>query len=81
MLVVAQIVSEIVGTITNLTTENLQEHLFEHFNSEGHNGLLHDVSITLIDKTDAKTPIKREHYWRHTLETLAPHGLNVENDF
>ena len=40
----------------------LQKHLFEHFNSEGHNGFLHDVSVTLIDKTDAKNPIKREHY-------------------
>ena len=58
-----------------------QEHLFEHFNSEGHNGFLHDVSVTLIDKTDAKNPIKREHYWRHTLKTLAPYGLNVEDDF
>ena len=62
MLVVPQIVSKIVGTITNLMIENLQEHLFEHFNSEGHNGFLHDVSITLIDKTDANTLIKQEHY-------------------
>ena len=36
----------------------LQEHLFEHFNSEGNNGFLHEVSVTLIDKTDAKNPIK-----------------------
>ena len=59
----------------------LQEHLLEHFNSERHNGFLHDVSVTLVDKTDAKNPIKREHYWWHTLKTLAPHGLNVEDDF
>ena len=59
----------------------LQEHLFEHFNSEGHNGFLHDVSVTLIDKIDAKNPIKRKHYWRHTLKTLAPYCLNVEDDF
>ena len=59
----------------------LQEHLFEHFNSEGQNGFLHEVWVTLIDKTDAKNPIKREHYWRHTHKTLAPHGLNVEDDF
>ena len=32
----------------------LQEHLFEHFNSEGHNGFLHDVSVTLINRTDGK---------------------------
>ena len=59
----------------------LQEHLFEHFSSEEHNGLLHYVSLTLIDKTDAKNPIKLEHYWRHTLKTLAFYGLNVEDDF
>ena len=91
ILVVPQIVSDIFGTLWNNYKCNdrkyargeacLQEHLFEHFNSEGHNGFLHDVSVTLIDKTDAKNPIKREHYWRHTLKTLAPHGLNVEDDF
>ena len=59
----------------------LQEHLFEHFNSEGRNEFSHDVSVTLIDKTDAKYPIKREHYQRHTLKMLAPHGLNVEDEF
>ena len=48
---------------------------------EGHNGFLHDVSLTLTDKTDAKNPIKQGHYWRHTFKTLAPHGLNVEDDF
>ena len=37
----------------------LQEHLFEHFNSEGYNGFLLDVSVTLIDKTDAKILSKK----------------------
>ena len=59
----------------------LQEHLFEHFNSQRHNRFLDDVSVTLIDKSDAKNPIKREHYCRHTLKMLAPHGLDVEDDF
>ena len=67
MLVEPQIVSDIIGTIINVMTENmrgeacLQEHLLEHFNSEENNGFLHDLSVTLIDKTDAKYPIKREH--------------------
>ena len=39
---------------------------------EGHNGFLHDVSVTLIDKTDGKNLIKQEHYWH--LKNLAPHG-------
>ena len=46
----------------------LQEYLFEH-----------DISVTLINKIDAKKPIKREHYWQHTLKRLAPRGLNVED--
>ena len=33
----------------------LQEHLFKHFNGEEHNGILRDVSVILIDKTDGKT--------------------------
>ena len=59
----------------------LQEHLFEHFNSEGCNWFLHDVQIHWLIKQMQKNPIKREHYWQHTLKTLAPHGLNVEVDF
>ena len=36
-------------------------------------------SITLIDKTDGKNPKKREDYWRRTLKTYSPFGLNVED--
>ena len=57
----------------------MQEYLYSHFESEGHNGFLEDVSITLIDKTDGSNPTKREFFWMHTLKTLAPYGLNVEN--
>ena len=46
---------------------------------KGCNGFLEDVSITLIDKTDGSDPTKRETFWMHTLKTLAPYGLNVEN--
>ena len=59
----------------------MQEHLFEYFSSEGHNGFLHDAPVTLINKTDAKNPIKRENRWRHTLKTLAHHSVNVEDHF
>ena len=48
---------------------SLQEHLFEHFNSEGHNGFLLDVSVTLIDKsTLLNKSITRN------IPTLALHG-------
>ena len=46
----------------------------------GHNGFLNNVSITLIGKADRKNPRKREDYWRRTLKTYAPFGLDVENN-
>ena len=57
----------------------MQEYLYSQFESERHNGFLEIVSITLIEKTDGSDPTKREHFWMHTLKTLAPYGLNVEN--
>ena len=57
----------------------MQEYLYSHFESEGHNGFLEDVSIALIDKTDGSDPTKREKFWMHTLKTLAPYGLNIED--
>ena len=50
-----------------------QEHLFRHFHST------ENVKITLIDKTDGQNPKKREDYWRRTLKTYVPFGLNVED--
>ena len=44
----------------------------------GHNGFFNNVSITLIDKTDGKNSKKRVDYWRRTLKTYSPFGLNVE---
>ena len=85
MLVVTQVLSDIVGTIINLMTENTREvsPVCKNIllNIFWHNGFLHDVSDTLIDKTDERNPVKREHYWQHTLKTSAPHGHNVEDDF
>ena len=59
----------------------MHQHLFEHFPREGHNSFLNDISIIFIDKTDPKDTNKREHYWTHTFKTMAPQGLNVEDDF
>ena len=58
----------------------IQQHLSEHFASEGHCRFFEDVTFTLIDKTELKDPNRREHYWRHTLKTMTPLGLNVEDD-
>ena len=45
----------------------MQEHLFRHFHSEGHEGYVKDVSITLIDKTNAFDLKKRKKYCIRTL--------------
>ena len=56
----------------------MQGHLYEHIYPDSHNGLLEDVAITLIDKTDGRDPKNRENYWMRTMKTLALDGLNIE---
>ena len=58
----------------------MQEHLYEHFCDSEHSGFLNDVSITFIDKTDPTNPLQREDYWKHTLKTFAPYGLNIKEN-
>ena len=45
----------------------------------GCNGFLNNVSIIRDDKTDGKSPKKREDYWRRTLKTFSSFGPNVED--
>ena len=52
----------------------MERHLHEHFPLPGLSGFLHDVSITLINKTDPSSPTKREDYWIDTLKIKAPIG-------
>ena len=53
----------------------MQEHLHRHFSSPGHSGILNNVSVTLIDKTDGSNPKKREDY---LMKTMIPYGLIIE---
>ena len=57
----------------------MQELLFSHFSIAGHDRFLNDVSITLIDNIDPPDPLRREDYWRQTLKTMVPFGLNIED--
>ena len=57
----------------------MQRHFYEHFQVPGHMVFLQDTYGTLIDKTDPRTPTKREDYWIYTLKAKAPVGLNVED--
>ena len=58
----------------------MQKHLYEYFTLPGPSGFLHDVSVTLIGKTDPSCPTKREDYRIDTLKTKAPMGLNFDFD-
>ena len=57
----------------------MQEHPFSHFSMAGHDGFLNDVSITFIDKTDPSDSSRGKGYWRQTLKTTVPYGLNIED--
>ena len=57
----------------------MKMHLYEAFTLPGHSSF-HDVSITLIDKTDPSCTTKREDYWIDILKTRAPMGLNFDFD-
>ena len=58
----------------------MQTHLYKHFTIPRHSGFLHDVSITLIDKTDPSYPTNYKDYLIVTLKTKAPMGLNFDFD-
>ena len=44
----------------------------------GHDGFL-NISITFTDKKDPSDPLQFEEFWRETLITMAPFGLNIED--
>ena len=56
----------------------MQEHLYEYSCDSEHSGFLNDVSMIFIAKTDPTNPLQRENYWKHTLKTFAPYGLNLK---
>ena len=74
--VVPRTVLDIIGTVINVIADNRWEvrlvyknikdikilivDTFEDINGEGHDGFIHDVSVTSINKTDGKTPTKWE---------------------
>ena len=53
-----------------------QQQLYDHFMLEDHVEFVNDVSIIFIDQTNSTDRLKREKYWKHTLKTLIPNGLN-----
>ena len=57
-----------------------QMFFHQHFFGNGHDGLISDCEIVLIDKTDpADRPTRLEAFWISKLKTMHPLGLNIEN--
>ena len=54
-------------------------HLYAHFFEHDHRGL-EDVLVMKIDKTDVSKPVEKEGFGLYKLNSLVPHGLNL-NDF
>ena len=46
-----------------------QQFLQNRFLQDDHHRFLEDVEVTLIDKTQASDPTKREYYWMRTLKS------------
>ena len=53
----------------------IKKYFHDHFLSEGHKGLINDVEIVFIDKTDRSDPTRIEEFCRNKLKTLTPYGL------
>ena len=56
-----------------------QPDFHKHFLQEDHMGLVSDVEVTLIDKTNSVSPKIREKFWINKLDTLN-RGLNDNKD-
>ena len=53
--------------LLNQDTGNLDAHFYE----EGHRGIL-DISVKIIDKTNANEPTNREGFWAYKLKSFVP---------
>ena len=56
-----------------------QTEFHKHFLRDDHNGLVSDVEVTLIDKTNSVSPKIGERFWINKLDTLN-RGLNDNKD-
>ena len=64
---------------TTIPTINIKLSYFhEHFVSHDHNGLINDIEIIFIDKTDSSDPTWRDEFCRAKLKTLESNSLNIE---
>ena len=56
--------------------QNVKQNFLEsHLLQSDHQGILKDVEVQFIDKTQASEPTKREFYLMRTRRTLYPDGL------
>ena len=58
--------------------DHTQKYYYEHYLSQNHNGLIKDIKIIFINKTDPPDATRGDDFWRAKFKTLAPDGLNIE---
>ena len=56
----------------------LESIFMKYFLIHDHHGLINDIEIIFIDKTDPLDPTTKEEFWRAKLKTLAPNVLNLK---
>ena len=58
--------------------DHTQKYFHEHFLNHDHNGLINEIEIILIGKTDQSDHTRREEFWWAKLKTLGYNSLNTE---
>lgn len=67
------------GHRSDIKAKIVEKPVAQHFNQPGHS--MNDLTIMCIEKIRKDDPHlrrRRESYWIHTLETMAPAGMNLE---
>ena len=74
------------GHFGDIMRDDIEKVIPLHFNSQGHKGIK-DMQITVLEyirkspksQQAMKIRLIREKHWTHTLHSLSPIGLNMEN--
>ena len=54
-----------------------QDYFHQTFLKDGHNGLMNECEIILIDKMGPSDSKRREFFWMRVIKTIASLGLNI----
>ena len=58
-----------------------QNYFHQLFLSDGHNELMNDCEIILIDETDSSDPTRRKLFWMKVFKTITLLGLTIDEGY